>query len=111
MAGFFSGVWRLCCANDEGAAGRVDNTVGDNRRTVDFENALDLHKQAVKEPEVAASDAGDRGDGLCIGEVGFVQCEAELAPMPGQNEGQFVALQGPLVMGKTNATVKLRIAG
>jgi hypothetical protein len=59
MAEFLQRYLALCCANDEGAAGRFDNIVSDNRQAVDFENALDLHKQAVKEPEVAASDAGD----------------------------------------------------
>ena len=36
----------------------------------------------MKEPEVAAGDAGDCGDGLAVGEVGVVQGEAELAVKP-----------------------------
>jgi len=36
----------------------------------------------VKEPEVAAGDAGDCGDGLAAGEVGVVQGEAQLAVKP-----------------------------
>ena len=33
----------------------------------------------MKEPEVAAGDAGDCGDGLAVGEAGAVPGEAELA--------------------------------
>ena len=111
MAGFLQRYLTLCCADDEGAAGGFDNIIGDDRKPVDFEDAFDLHEQAVKEPKVTAGDAGNRRDGLRIGEVGFVERKAELAPMPGQNEGEFIALQGPVVMGKTNAAVKLRVAG
>ncbi|MGA8598194.1 MAG: hypothetical protein WB676_26040 [Bryobacteraceae bacterium] len=87
------------------------NIIGDDRKAVDFEDAFDLHEQAVKKAEVAARDAGNRSDCLCIGDVGFVERETELAPKPGQNEGEFIALQGPVVMGKADAAVKLRVAG
>jgi hypothetical protein len=52
-----------------------------------------------KKAEVAARDPGNRSDGLCIGEVSLVERETELAPMPGQNEGEFIAFEGPIVMG------------
>jgi hypothetical protein len=111
MAGFLQRYLTLCCSNDEGAAGRFDNIIRDDRQAVDFEDAFDLHEQAVKKAEVAAGDPGNRSDGLCIGEVSLVERETELAPMPGRNEGEFIALQGPIAMGETDAAVKLWIAG
>jgi hypothetical protein len=36
----------------------------------------------VQEPEAAAGDAGDCGDGLTVGEAGAVPGEAELAVKP-----------------------------
>ena len=41
-----------------------------------------MDEQPVKEPEVAAGDAGDCGDGLADGEAGVVQGAAELAVKP-----------------------------
>ena len=46
MAGFLQRYLTLCCSNDEGAAGRFDNIIRDDRQAVDFEDAFDLHKQA-----------------------------------------------------------------
>ena len=69
-----------------------------------------MHEQAVQEPEVAARDADDGSLGLGVGDVGFVKGEAELAPLPGQDEGEFIALLGPVVVSKTDATVELGIA-
>jgi hypothetical protein len=49
MAGFLQLYLTLCCSNDEGAAGRFDNIIRDDRQAVDFEDAFDLHEQAVEE--------------------------------------------------------------
>jgi hypothetical protein len=48
MPGFLQRYLTLCCADDEGAAGRFDNIIGDDRKAVDFEDAFDLHEQAAK---------------------------------------------------------------
>ena len=62
MAGFLRRYVTLSRTDHEGAAGRFDDIVGDYRKAVDLEDAFDLHEQPVKEPEVAARDAGNRGD-------------------------------------------------
>ena len=110
MAGFLRRYMALC-ANDESAAGSFNYIIGDNREAIDFKDALNLHEQPVKEPEVAACDAGNGGNGLRVREVGLVKGKAEFTPMPGENEREFVALQRPVVVRKTDAAVKLRIAG
>jgi len=46
----------------------------------------------VKESEVSASDAGDCGNRLRAGEIGFIKSEAQFTPLLGQNEGEFIAL-------------------
>ena len=86
MAGFLQRYLALCCADDKGAAGCFDHIIGDQRQAVDFQDAFDLHKQPVEKAEVAACDAGNRGDGLRIGEVGMVKRKAKLTPMPGQTK-------------------------
>ena len=87
----------LCDADDERAPGRFNDIVGDDRQTIDFKNAPDLHEEPVKQAKVAAGDACDGGDGLGVGEIGFVNGETELSPMARQNEGEFVALQLSLI--------------
>jgi hypothetical protein len=52
----------------------------------------------VKTAKVAALVPGNRGDGLGIGEVSLVEGETELAPMPGQNEAEFIVFQGPIMI-------------
>jgi hypothetical protein len=76
-----------------------------------LKDAFDLHEEAVQEPEVAAGAAGDGGDGLGVGEVSVLEGQAELAPVTGQHEGEFVALQGAVVVDAAAAAVELRIAG
>ena len=88
-----------------------NNVIRDHRQAIDLEDAFDLHERAVKKAAAAACDPGNRSDSLGIGEVGFVEREAEFAPMPGQNEREFVALQGPVLVVKSEAAVKLRVAG
>ena len=56
----------------------------------------------MKEPEVAAGDAGDCGDGLAVGEVGVVQGEAELAVKPrsaGYRSARVAAQAAPRAAG------------
>jgi hypothetical protein len=77
--------------------GRLRRIIGDDGEFVGFEDALDLHEQPVQEAEVAAGHAGDRGDGLSVGEIGVVEVEAESAPMSRQHEGQLVSGQGAIV--------------
>ncbi len=73
----------LCgVACDEGAAGCFDDLAGDYGEVAGAQDAFDSDEQPVKEPEVAAGDAGDCGDGLAVGEAGVVQGAAELAVTP-----------------------------
>ncbi|WP_435592759.1 hypothetical protein [Nocardia sp. bgisy118] len=72
---------------------------------------MDLSEESLQEAEIAAGDAGDRGDGLCVGEVVGVEFEAEFVPVPGQYEGEFFTGQGPVVVGESDAAVELRVAG
>lgn len=110
MAGFLQRYLTLRSADNKGAAGGFHNILRDDRQAVDFHDAFNLNEQAVKETEVAAGYASDRCNGLRISKVRFIEQQAELAPVARQNERQFIALQGPIVMGKTDAAVKLRIA-
>ena len=52
----------------------------------------------MQEPEVAISDARDRGDRLRVGEVGIVQREAEVAPVAGEDEGGFCQVSSQQVL-------------
>ena len=47
-------------------------------RDIVVQDALDLHEQPMKKPEVATRDTDDGGNGVRIGEIGFVGGEAEL---------------------------------
>ena len=89
LAAFFGG--RLCSADadDEGAAGCFDDVVGDGVQVVDLHDAVDLDEQPLDEPEVSAGDAGDRGYGLGVGEVVWVEGEAEAVPVSVEDEAQF----------------------
>jgi hypothetical protein len=73
---------RCGVAYDEGAAGCVDDLAGDYGEVAGAQDAFDSGEQPVQEPEVAAGDAGDCGDGLAVGEAGAVPGEAELAVKP-----------------------------
>ena len=55
--------------DDEVLAGGLDDFVGDGGEVVDVEDAADLGEEAVHEPEVAAGDPSDGGDGFGVGEV------------------------------------------
>lgn len=73
--------------------GGLDDVVGDGVQLVDLQDAFDLWEEAFEEAEVPAGDAGDRCDGLGVGEVVGVECLAERAPVPLQDEEQFVVAQ------------------
>lgn len=94
----------------ERAPGGFDHIVADDRKAVDLEDALDLDEQAVEQPEVAASDACNSRTCLGVGEVSGIERQAELSPVTGEHERQFVSLQGPLLVGEADTAVELGIA-
>ena len=85
-------------ADDKDAGGGFDDVIGDGLELVDLEHSGDLGKQAFKEPEVAAGDALDRGDGLGIGEVVRVQRAAKPLPVSVEDEQEFIAAERPVVV-------------
>src|SRR6218665_1671611 len=97
------GVWRSLAvffdrfvslvADDEDAGGGLDHVVG-----VGLEYAIDLGEESFEEAEVAASDAFDGGDGLRVGEVLRVEDLADSLPMAVEDEQEFIAAQGPVVV-------------
>jgi hypothetical protein len=101
----------LCVADDQGAAGGLDDVAGDDGQVVDPQDPFDLGEQAVDEAEVAAGDAADGGDGLGVGEVGEVQGQAEAFPVAGEDEGEFVVAGGSVVVGEADPAVELGVAG
>src|SRR5215831_5408382 len=122
MAGLRAALWHRClrkgqlefllmtgfrtlpgiAADDQRASGGCDDIVRDDREAVDLEDAFDLHEEAMQKPEIPAGDAYDGGDGLGVGEIRVIEGQAELPPVPGQHEGEFVALQGAVVMSEAN---------
>lgn len=85
-----------------------DHVVGDDGELVDFHHSLNLREEAFKESEVAAGDASDRGDGLCVGEVIRVEFFAEFSPLSVEDEGEFFVAEGPILVGEPESTVELR---
>lgn len=78
---------------------------------VDFHDAMDLREESLQEAEIAAGDASYRGGGLSVGEVVGIEFEAEFVPVPSQDEGEFLAGQGPVVVGEADSDVELWVAG
>lgn len=99
----------LAHADDEGALCGLDHVVGDDGEVVDFHHSFDLGEEPFQEPEVAASDAGDCGDGLSVGEVFEVERLTEVSPMPLQNEVQFVLAEGSVLVCEADPAVELRV--
>lgn len=62
-----------------------------------------------REPEVAAGDAFDGGDGLSVGEVVGVEGSAEAFPVAVENEEEFVATEGAISVGEAEAAVQLGV--
>jgi hypothetical protein len=106
-----SAMWRLGLADDEAFAGGFDDLARDRREVVDLEDAPDLGKEAVDEPEVAVGDPGDGGDRLGVGEVLGGEFEAERAPVVGQDEPQLFGAERPVLVGEADAALELRVAG
>ena len=88
-------------ADDESAGGGFDDVVGDGVEFVDLQDALDLGEESFQKPEVTSGDPGDGGDGLGVGEVLWVEDLTEGAPMPLQDEEQFLLAQGPGTGGRS----------
>ena len=88
-------------ADDEDAGGGFDDVVGDCVELVDFEDPVDLREEPFEKAEVAAGDAFDGGDCLCVGEVVRVESLAESFPMTPENEEEFVASEGPVLVGES----------
>jgi hypothetical protein len=89
--------------DDQRRTGGFDHIVGDKREFVDLEDALNLDEQPVQQAEVAAGYAGDGRDGLMVGEVRVIQLQAELSPVAGEHEGQFVILERAVMVGTSAA--------
>src|SRR5450756_614359 len=96
----------LRLADHERAAGGGDDVVGDDAEPVDLHDAVDLGEQAVQEPEVAAGDAADSSNSLGVGEVVEIQGESEALPVAGEDEGELVVAEGPVLVGETDAAVE-----
>ncbi|TIH33898.1 ArsR family transcriptional regulator [Subtercola vilae] len=85
-------------ADDEDAGCGFDDVVGDRIQLVDLEHAVDLGEEPFEETEVAAGDAFDGGDGLCVGEVVGVEGLAESFPVAVEDKQEFFAPECPVVM-------------
>lgn len=105
----FCGRFLSLIADDEDARGGFDDVVGDGFKLVDFEDAGNLREQAFQESEVAAGDPFDCGDCLGIGEIIRVEVSAQAFPVPVENEEEFVAAEGSVVVGEAEPAVELRV--
>ncbi len=85
-------------ADDEDAGGGLDDVVGDGVELVDLQYPVDLGEESFEEAEVAAGDALDGGDRLRVGEVVRIEDLAESLPMAVQDEQEFFASEGPVVV-------------
>ncbi len=70
-----------------------------------------MAEQSLDEADVPAGEAGDRGDSLGVGEVVDVEVHAELAPVPGEDEVEFLADEGAVLVGESDPAVELGVAG
>ena len=97
-------------ADEEGFSGGVDELWGEGVEVVDGLNAFDLGDQAIEESEVAGGDAGDGGQGGGVGDrvvVGVVLCREAR----GEDSGELVGSEGPVLVGEADAAVELGVAG
>src|SRR6218665_444908 len=92
-------------ADDEDAGCGFDDVVRDRVELVDFEYAIDLGEESFEEAEVAAGDPFDGGDGLCVGEVVRVESLAESFPVAIENEKEFFAAEGAVLVGESESAV------
>lgn len=96
-------------ADDEGARCRLDDVVGDGFELVEFQDAVNLAKEPFQEAKVSPRDAFDRRDGLGIGEIIQVQRLAHTLPAPVQDEKEFFAAQGTVLVSESERAVELGI--
>ncbi len=75
-----------CLADDEALAGGLHHLGGDRAELVDVQHALDMGEEALHEAEVAAGDAGDRGDRLGVGVVGRIRAQPQALPLVFEDE-------------------------
>lgn len=119
LVGYMCGVWcslaAFCdrfvslVANDEDAGSGLDDIVGDGVELVDFEDSVDLREEPFEETEAAACNAFDGGDRLCVGEVVGVESLAESFPMAIENEEEFFASEGAVLVGESESAVELGV--
>ena len=98
-------------ADDENACGGFDDVVGDGFELVDFQYSGYLWEEPLKKSEVAAGDAFDRGDGLRVGEVVRVEGFTKPGPVSVENENEFRAAEGAVVVRESETAVELGSAG
>ncbi len=98
-------------ADDEDFAGCFDGVGGDGVEVVDGHDAGDLVHESFDEAEVAAGDADDGDDGFGVGGSLWVVGFAELLPVLGEDLGDVCGVQWPVVVGESDSTVELRVAG
>lgn len=96
--------------DEQGFTRCFDDFFGDAVELLHDADARDLGKEALDEAEVAVGDAGDGYDGFGVGEVLWIDTQAELLPAVRDDEGEFFGAEIS-VMGEADAAVKLRVAG
>lgn len=96
-------------ADNENAGCGFDDVVRDGFELVDLEHTSDLGEESFEEAKVAARDAFDCGDGLSIGEVVGVEGSAEAFPVAVEDEEEFVAAEGAVVVGEAESAVQLGV--
>jgi hypothetical protein len=85
-------------ADDGDAGGGFDDVVGDGVEFVDSQDSCDLREESFEEAEVAAGDAFDGGDGLCVGEAVGVEGAAEAVPVTVEDKAELVAAEVPVAV-------------
>ncbi len=63
----------------------------------------------MEQAEVPAGDGRDGRTRLGVRKIGAVKGTAQLPPVTGKHEGQLVALQGAVMVGEADATIKVGI--
>ena len=71
-------------SDDEGLASGLDDVSSHGREVVDRHDAVDLGDQALDEADVAAGDAGDRGEGVWVVEYAGGDLQSEFGGVLGE---------------------------
>lgn len=95
---------RLSGADDEVFTGGFDDFAGDGGETVDGQDPLDLREEATYEPEVAAGDARDSGDGFGVGEVLGVEGETSMGTRSVIGSAQSAVLSSAALTAATTTS-------